>query len=323
MMQKLADSHRALGRPEEGIVVLREIWETLRKRDGPDGEKTLGIAYALAWALERNGDLDGAEELYRLEMEGCARTYGPDSQETLQSVAHMADFLGERERCGEGATLLRTTFERMKKDLGEADERTLSILAALVEYLKGVLFWEELAVAQDEAVQIYRRVRGDDHDDTLLMMQELGDTYVYLDRHDEGIPLHREVLSKLEKRDGPDGEKTLEAIFALAVALERSGDHPEAEVFLRRRVEGRTRANGPTHLETVYAITYLARFLRVRERLAEAEPMLLQAYERLKKEEGEPDRRMAILLEDMVYHYQAAGKPEKAQEYQDILDSLD
>jgi hypothetical protein len=50
--------------------------------------------------------------------------------------------------------------------------------------------------------------------------------------------------------------------------------------------------------------------------------MLLETYELLRKEEGEPDVRTAMVVHALVNHYEATGQPEKAKEYQAILESL-
>ena len=87
----------------------------------------------------------------------------------------------------------------------------------------------EAAAAGGEALAIARKIHGEEHIDTLNIMEQLAS--VLLDKRDYAgaDPLFRRVLEVTERTQGKEGPDTLRIVEDLAVCLAQKRDYAEAE----------------------------------------------------------------------------------------------
>lgn len=102
-------------------------------------------------------------------------------------------------------------------------------------------------------LEISRRVKGEDHLDTIKSAGNLADLRVHQGRHSEAELLYREVLEKMRRILGNEHADTLQSSLGLANMLEVQGRDQEAEALLRetletcRRVLGNDSETTPRH----------------------------------------------------------------------------
>jgi len=135
---------------------------------------------------------------------------------------------------------------------------------------------EALPVLQ-EAVDISRRVGGDQHPELARALENLGNVYYRQGEFDRTLELLDEVMTIRKEvlgENSPDVARTLNNMGMVANA---AGDPETAEGYLRRAVAGMERAYGPNHPDVAMSHWSLAHVLWGEGKLDEAEVELREA----------------------------------------------
>ncbi|HEX4956510.1 MAG TPA: serine/threonine-protein kinase [Thermoanaerobaculia bacterium] len=130
---------------------------------------------------------------------------------------------------------------------------------------------ERALVLQQEAYEVYRRLKGDDDPDTAWNLQLVANRLRDLDRFDEAADAYRRALPVMEKAMGPRHPATAFAHVTYGTLLERIGRSREAESELRLGLEAQRVILPPGHLAMASALTQLGILLSGQERFEEAE----------------------------------------------------
>jgi tetratricopeptide (TPR) repeat protein len=125
-----------------------------------------------------------------------------------------------------------------------------------------------------DALEIQRRVLGNDHPDTLTSMNNLAFTLRREGRYPEAEQLFREALDIRRRVLGNDHPATAGSMSNLAITLAREGRYPEAEQLFREALDMQTRILGDDHLQTVHSRQSLAGTLMREGRYGDAEIVL-------------------------------------------------
>ena len=92
----------------------------------------------------------------------------------------------------------------------------------------------EAALSVQEAELSMLQRLGADEDDLLRVQNNLGNSYQMLERHEEGLPLRRDVYSERLRLSGEEHEETLMAANNYAATLNDLERFEEAKVLLRK-----------------------------------------------------------------------------------------
>ena len=126
-------------------------------------------------------------------------------------------------------------------------------------------------------------------------------------------------------RHGPDHGTTLGACLAAGLFFVAQGDPAGAEPYLRERLAHfpREPADNPERRMVQY---WLGQCLIALAKYADAEPLLISAYEGLKpRERGKPPRNQAelkVVIDQINRLYTAWGKKDEAQKWSTRFDDL-
>jgi Tetratricopeptide repeat len=90
---------------------------------------------------------------------------------------------------------------------------------------------------------------------------------------------------------------------------------------LREAVKIRDANLPKDHFLSALAHGALGECLTTQKRFAEAEPLLLESYDTLRKSQGTDNPRTQIARQRLVAVYQASGHVDKAEQYRDELGS--
>ena len=91
----------------------------------PDAPEVLGSLNNLANSLSQQGDLAGAEPLYRRALEACERTLGPEHPSTLMSLNNLANLLSDQGDLAGAEPLFRRALDAYERTLGPEHPDTL------------------------------------------------------------------------------------------------------------------------------------------------------------------------------------------------------
>jgi len=154
-------------------------------------------------------------------------------------------------------------------------------LEAALRYEVGVIFYAAGLAGDAEqqyrrALELRRRLAGDDHRDTIAVVHALGLLFNRQGRFAEAEPLLREAFDQ-RRVQSVDSPETWRAASDLSMALMPVGRIDEAEALCseaRRKQQARL---GSTHTDTLATQVNLASILRARGRLEEAADLLSDA----------------------------------------------
>jgi hypothetical protein len=207
---------------------------------------------------------------------------------------------------------------------GDSAPPTLTVMGDL-----GELYRDEGAYSQAErllvpALATLRRVTGDQHRNTAAAMQRVGLLYRDQGKLAQADALLAESLAVRRSALGPEHPDTLDVQVDLAETKVLQQQYSEAGDLLSGALKTleETRANGWVRY---YCQSVLGASIEGQKKYAEAEPLLLSAYDGiLQRKSGLSAPEMGRLRragERIVRLYQDWGKPAKAAEWRAKLRS--
>jgi eukaryotic-like serine/threonine-protein kinase len=167
----------------------------------------------------------------------------------------------------------------------------------------------DLALPQGvAALEIHRRLLGDDHPTTLGSINDLAVMLMSQGKLAEAEPLYREALERKRRVLGEDHPDTLVSINNLGMLFYTEGKFAEAEPLWRETVQRRRRALGDDNPDTLISINNLAGLLQARSKFAEGEPLSREVLERRRHLLGGDHPDTLISMNNLGVLLQAEGK---------------
>ncbi len=143
------------------------------------------------------------------------------------------------------------------------------------------------------ALEIRRRVLGDDDPATLNSINNLGYLLQVQGKLKEADPLIREVLERKRRVLGEDHLETIVSVSNMGSQMWYTGDLEQCEKYYREALEKARRTLGEGHNITIRTLQTVAMVLRERRQLTQAEELLRDSMERSKKALG-PDHQTTL-----------------------------
>jgi serine/threonine-protein kinase len=167
----------------------------------------------------------------------------------------------------------------------------------------------------ERALEIRRRVLGDEHRDTLASISDMGELLSREGKLGEAERYQREALEERRRTLGGDDQDTLTSINNMGTLFRDQGKLDEAEPYLREALEGRRRVLGNDHTDTMTSISNLSSLLRDRGKLEEAEPYHREALEGYRRVLGNDHPDTLIAINNMGLLLRTRGKLDEAEPY--------
>ncbi|MBN2559992.1 MAG: serine/threonine protein kinase [Phycisphaerae bacterium] len=139
--------------------------------------------------------------------------------------------------------------------------------------------YDEAEPHLDAAVEIGKRVQGEEHPETLASLSNMALLRKRQGRLKEAERIARHTVETSRRVLGEEYPQTIQATNNLAVLLQVAGQPEEAEALIRRTVETQQRTHGNDDPATLTAMNNLAIFLIDNGKAEQAEPLLRQALE--------------------------------------------
>ncbi len=168
---------------------------------------------------------------------------------------------------------------------------------------------------QREALEVRRRVLGDEHPDTLASVGNMGALRRAQGRLVEAEPYYRDALEARRRVLGDEHPDTLVSINNMGVLLKAQGWLDGAEPYYREALQARRRVLGDKHPSTINSIGNMGALLRSQGRLAEAEPFHREALETSRRVLGDEHPRTLTLINSMGLLLVSLGRLTEAESY--------
>jgi serine/threonine protein kinase/tetratricopeptide (TPR) repeat protein len=163
------------------------------------------------------------------------------------------------------------------------------------------------------ALQIRRRLLGNDHPDTLMAMNNMAYVLEERGKLDEAEPLYREALEGRRRVLGDDHRDTTMSINNLAELLMTRGMLDQAEPLWREAIERQRRTLGNDHPETLTSIENLGALAVQRGNLGEAETLWRESLNGRRRVLGENHPETINSMNNVGYLLKLQGNLDEAE----------
>lgn len=260
----------------------RVIELTLARASGaPVSDSTSRVT--VAKLLIDGGLVERGRELLDRELVELRRSKGADADEVIEITEQLGRTCLAYGLTDLGNERIRDARALLEKRFGAHHEKTLRHrvnLASLLYFLKGT---DESLKGYAEVTPLLKEHLGYDHP----LTQEAVKSWLYVlestGKDAEAEPLRRQAVKELsEARKDPADPKLVEARAFLARNLLRQAKGVEAEAILRDVLTIR-RKQEPEGWATFSAASMLGESLLIQKKTSEAEPLLVEGFQGLRK----------------------------------------
>jgi len=212
-----------------------------------------------------------------------ARTEAAKSEQVATFMTDMLQGVGPSVARGRDTTMLREILDATAKRVG-TDLQGQPEVEATIRTTLGNTYRElgEYAASEPHlraALELRKRILGDDHHDTLTSINETGVLLQAQGKLDEAMPYLREALEGCRRVLGDDHPDTLGSMNNMGLLLFSQGKLNEAMPYYQEALEGYRRVLGNEHPNTLQSINNLAYVFYSMGKYVEAEGYWREALE--------------------------------------------
>lgn len=233
----LASLYSMMGRHEEALELIRQVWESRRQVQGDDHPQTLGAASNLATQLAQAGQLEEARQLYEDTLAARRRILGDDHPDTLTSENNLGIFLMDQRLLDEAEQPLTRAVNGRLRVLGPEHPDTLTARYNLAQLWIGQGRLDSAESSLEEVLQGWTRVLGPEHPHVQRAMGAIATVNYHRRNYRKAEEYFLRVLafrSRLAATD-PALHSTL---YNLACVTALQGRNQEALSYLSRAADG-------------------------------------------------------------------------------------
>jgi eukaryotic-like serine/threonine-protein kinase len=198
-------------------------------------------------------------------------------------ITEMLQSVTPEQAKGADITLLKGILDAASERLAEGaieDELVAAELHTLTgSVYQGLGLYAEAERHMPVALEIRKRILGEEHPDTLVSMNRLADLYQHQKRYPEAELLMLQTLEIRTRVLGEEDPLTLSSMNGLASVQLRQNRHEEAEALCLETLEKRERVLGEEHAGTLQSMGTLASIYWFQGRYDEAEPLFLRVLD--------------------------------------------
>jgi serine/threonine protein kinase len=311
------------GKPVEAIPLFEDTLAGRKARLGPDHPHTLATMDNLANAYRTAGRLTDALPLFQETVARMTEKLGPTHPDTLTAMNNLALAYGAAGRPREKVATLEKSVGLAKTTFGPDHPETLTGMNNLAGG-----YWEVGNAGQaiplmEQVVELRLAKIGPDHPYTRNSLQSLALMYTRFIVGPDFKPYYLRRLPELRQKPPADGPVWVAVTAATAKQLLADRNPAAAEAVLRECLAVH-RARHPDGRATASLSALLGEALLGQKKYADAEPLLLSAYEGLRRDaETSPQSRVEStnVVERLVQLYDAWGKKDRADEWRKRQDA--
>jgi len=314
----LANNYRAQKRYAEAEPLIREVLELRKARLAPNHPATLLSMFEMALLVWKMGRLDEAAGLFEQVLTGRQARLGPDHNDTLATMNNLAIINLVRGRPAEAETLFKEVVRLRRARFGVDDADTIICMVNLGRHYHDTGRLADADSLLTESADLAVKHLTLAHPFSHTAMGNLALVRIDQGRAAEAEGLLRQLLDYQQLYQGTTSELSASAGSAMAHCLIRQGKYAEAEAAARTALAARV-ALHPNSWHTGETRSLLGEALAAQGRYAEAEPLLLEGFDGIKRRRDPQDvlpaARIVAARDRLVRLYEAWGKPAEAERF--------
>ena len=352
-------SYRELGQHAKAIEVLEQAWAERKGMLGAEHVDTLTTQCELGASYSESKKLSKAVELLEPALAGLQKSLGPDHSDTLVAANNLAATYRDSGKLPQAIALFREVHQKRADLLGAEHEDTLTALNNLAGTYQEAGRLPEAIITYDTCRKAYLKNFPRDHPQVLIVTVNLAVALYKSGKPREAMTFLEEAAPLVEKRKfqpaasapvilsliriydeqeryadaeswrvkwlghlkSTRGEKSLEVViesFNLAECRGNQKKWAKAEQTYRDCAASLNKVN--PELWTKWLIeARIGQTLMEQKKYAEAEPLLLKAYDNLKKNEKQippaQKYRLPEVVDDMIQLYRLMERPDDVKKW--------
>ncbi len=165
----------------------------------------------------------------------------------------------------------------------------------------------------EKALEIRRRLLGDDHPDTALSYSGLANNLRVKGKYAQAQPLFEKVLEMHRRLLGDDHPDTARSYNRVALIVSAQGNYAQAQPLYEKVLEIRCRLLGDGYPPTAVSYNNLGVNLQAQGKYAQAQPLFEKALEKHRRVLGDDHPDTALFYRALGVNLQAQGKYAQAQ----------
>jgi serine/threonine protein kinase len=318
----LASAYHSVGRTADAIKLDEETLKLCEEKLGPDHRDTLSHRNNLAADYHAEDRYDEAIVLLERTLKSQSSSPGPDDPQTLVTRYNLVEAYYKAGRVPEAITMAEGVLTGYESSLGSDNPDTLDARRILADcYYEAGRFTDAITLHERTLKQLESKV-GKDHPYAVLCRAGLAADYEAVGRFSEAISLFETTLKTQKSSLGAQHRNTLASMNDLAKSYLKAKRWDDAEKLARTCLALRQKTR-PEKWWRFWTECQLGAALAGQAKFAEAEPLLVGGYEKLKEREAKLPSQGKRELRDAaartVPFYEAWGKAEKATEWRKRL----
>ncbi|HVJ83924.1 MAG TPA: tetratricopeptide repeat protein [Planctomycetia bacterium] len=352
-LHHLATTYRAAGRIPEAIPLFEQVAAARKNAVGPDGRETWEALNHLAEACLRGGQAAKGILLLEQIRDAQTKKLGPDHADLIPTIANLAGGYMFADQAAKAIPLFERLLEVQTAKSSPEHPEVLQTLNNLAEAqvmvgaeVKAIPLFERLLVAQTKQLgadsldvlmtvanlgaakaacgndaeslahfvraAIGMEKRGFKDDAAGLVVSSAAGACEKVKKFEDAESWRRKLLAVVKERSGPSSPEFADELEAMGANLLQQKKWSAAEKTLRDCLAIRGKVE-PEGLAAANARSRLGAALVGLKRYPEAEPLLVGAFESMKKNAAKfkPEDRHRLLdaVDRVVSFYDVAAKP--------------
>ena len=165
------------------------------------------------------------------------------------------------------------------------------------------------------ALQLRREHQGNDHPETLVLINNIGGMLQNQGKLEEALPFYTEALEGSRRVLGNQHSQTLAYINNMGALFEAQGKLDKAMPFFTEALEGFRLQLGNDDINTLIMINNMGGLLQAQRKLDEALPYFMEALKGFRRLFGNDDTNTLVLTQNVGVLLHEQGKPAEAMPF--------
>ena len=316
LMDTIGMAYDGLGLYPQALPLIEQSLATRQRLLGATHVEVGDSLRNLAQVKFNQGEYAVAAEKSRAALEVLRKTYGNEHLKVAQALSDLGLSLLFKGDAAGAEPYAREAVAILHKLPDTPSEVLLQTVANYGNVARQNRKFSEATQAMEESLALSRRVRGDDHPDTVVV---LGGLALLLSDNDNPAKdyaraekLSREALEKSRRILPAEHPQTIFNLIDLGGILLKQNNFAAAETTLREAYALAQKVLPAEHFRRTHAQHMLGRCYAEQRHFAEAEPLLLGSWQTFTRLRGVNDRWTGIAREQLAKLYEVWGKSEKA-----------
>ncbi len=313
MVSNFAGALRDAGDNREVEKLLLESIELRKKLLGPENVRVTPAMNNYAMFVKDQGRYREAIAILRDVLRIRLSVHPPEHPDVATVQDNLGVLLTDVQEFEEAEQLLRAALETRLKTLAPTHHRVATSWSNLGNVLKSQGKLEEALAANRKAVDAFVAAQGPDSMAASLTQQNVAAVLSELERWDEAAEYYERAISAVLKQNPVDPVRLGRIKNNLGWMYVKKGEPHVGEPILREAVDLIESAVPPLPGSKAVYQSNLGQCLMALDRHAEAEPLLIAAFERLAFERGEANSFTRGAAKALVDLYHATNRPQDAE----------